>query len=198
MKTIGLTGGIATGKSTVARILREDLNLPVIDADAVSRDVTARGTPGLAWIVESFGSDVLDDDGSLDRLALRNIVQADRNRRKTLEAITHPLISQEIEDRLTALENTGAAVAVVEAALMVETGSHQRYDHLIVVLADPETQLSRLMERSGLSDADARQWVANQMSPSEKAALATVVVHNDGTVDELRRAVLDAWGQIEF
>lgn len=198
MKTIGLTGGIATGKSTVARILREDLNLPVIDADAVSRDVTARGTPGLAWIVESFGSDVLDDDGSLDRLALRNIVQADRNRRKTLEGITHPLISQEIEDRLTALENTGAAVAVVEAALMVETGSHQRYDHLIVVLADPETQLSRLMERSGLSDADARQWVANQMSPSEKAALATVVVHNDGTVDELRRAVLDAWGQIEF
>ena len=198
MKTIGLTGGIASGKSTVARILREDLNLPVIDADQVSRDVTAKGTPGLAWIVEAFGPDVLDDQGGLDRAALRSIVQADRNRRKALEGITHPLIRQEIEDRLTALEASGAAVAVVEAALMIETGSYQHYDHLLVVLADEETQVARLRERRGMDEDSARQWVANQMPGEEKAAVATVVLRNEGSLEQLREAVLEAWGQLEF
>lgn len=198
MKTIGLTGGIASGKSCVARILREDLNLPVIDADQVSRDITAKGTPGLAWIVEAFGPDVLDEAGGLDRAALRGIVQADRNRRKALEGITHPLILQEIENRLTALEKAGAAVAVVEAALMIETGSYQHYDHLIVVVAEPETQLARLVQRSGMPEADARQWVENQMPSEAKAALATVVLHNDGSLEDLRTLVVDAWAELEF
>jgi len=198
MKTIGLTGGIASGKSTVAQILREDLNITVIDADQVSRDVTAKGTPGLAWIVEAFGPDVLDAAGGLDRAALRSIVQADRNRRKSLEGITHPLIRQEIEDRLTALEAAGAAVVVVEAALMIETGSYQHYDRLVVVTAAPETQVARLMERSGMDEEAARQWVDNQMPTADKAALANVVIENDGELEALRDRVLGAWSELEF
>lgn len=198
MVTIGLTGGIACGKSTVAGILRDELNLPVIDADQVSRDITARGTPGLAWIIDAFGEDVLTPDGSLDRGALGAMVRADPHRRKQLEAITHPLIREEIEGRLTALEAAGAAVAVVEAALMIEAGTSSHYDQIVVVSASPEIQKTRLMDRNGWTSEVADQWIANQMSAEQKESYATVVVRNDWDLAALRKAVLTAWGQLEF
>lgn len=198
MITVGLTGGISTGKSTVADILRRELNVPVVDADQVARAVVAPGTDGLARIVEAFGTTVRLPDGSLDRKALGAIVMADPDRRRVLEAITHPLIREEIEARLTALEKTGAAVVVVEAALMVETGSYALYDRLMVVTCDPETQLARLIAREGLAADEARRWIASQLPLSQKEALADVVVRNDGGREDLIRATLEAWAALEF
>jgi dephospho-CoA kinase len=198
MITVGLTGGIATGKSSVAAILREELSLPVIDADQVSRDITARGTPGLAWVVEAFGEDVLNTDGSLDRRALGSLVMSQPHRRKQLEGITHPLIREEIQARLTALERGGAAVAVVEAALLVETGSHEHYDRLLVVTCSPDVQRARLMSRNQYSAEEAERWVEAQMPLEQKEAMATAVIRNDGDLEQLREATLVAWDGLEF
>lgn len=198
MKTVGLTGGIACGKSTVAQVLREDLHVTVIDADQVARDITALGSVGLAWITEAFGSDVLTSDGVLDRKKLGSLVMQRPERRKQLEAITHPLIREEISSRLNALEAAGAAVAVVEAALMVETGSAQLYDHLIVVSASRAAQLARLKSRNGFDGEEAERWVDSQMPMAEKEAAATVVIHNEGSLLALRTATLAAWGQLDF
>ncbi|MED5369906.1 MAG: dephospho-CoA kinase [Myxococcota bacterium] len=198
MITIGLTGGIATGKSTVATILRESLNVPVIDADQVSRDVVALGTPGLAELVSEFGPDILRTDGALDRKKLGEIVVSDKSARRRLERLTHPLIREEIEARLLALNSAGAAVAVVEAALLVETGSYRLYDHLIVVSAAPAVQLARLMARENLSEPQAQQWLDTQLPLERKEAVATVVIRNDGDLQALEAATLAAWETLEF
>lgn len=198
MITIGLTGGIATGKSTVATILRESLNVPVIDADQVSRDVVALGTPGLAELVSEFGPDILRTDGALDRKKLGEIVVSDKSARRRLERLTHPLIREEIEARLLALNSAGAAVAVVEAALLVETGSYRLYDHLIVVSAAPAVQLARLMARENLSEPQAQQWLDTQLPLERKEAVATVVIRNDGDLQDLEAATLAAWETLEF
>lgn len=198
MITIGLTGGIATGKSSVARVLREELNVPVIDADSVSRDVVATGTPGLAALVQAFGSEILTPDGALDRKGLGRLVVADSVARRELEGLTHPLIREEIEARLTALEAGGAAVAVVEAALMVETGSFRFYDHLIVVSCQPEVQLQRLMSRENLSADQAGQWLATQLPLARKEAVATAIIRNDGALEALPALVHAAWASIPY
>ena len=198
MKTVGLTGGIACGKSSVAEILRSELHLTVIDADQVSRDITSEGSVGLAWIVEAFGAEVLAADGTLDRKALGRIVMQREERRRQLEAITHPLIHEEISSRLNALESAGSAVAVVEAALMVETGNYTLYDHVIVVSASRETQVRRLAERNGFGQDEAARWVDSQMPMELKEAVATVVIQNEGDLAALRRATLDAWRQLDF
>lgn len=198
MITIGLTGGIATGKSTVAAILREELNIPVIDADQVSRDVVAAGSPGLADLVQCFGPQILRKDGALDRKALGRLVVGDAQARRKLEGLTHPLIREEIEARLTGLESGGAAVAVVEAALMVETGSFRFYDQLIVVSCQPEVQLKRLMARENLSEEQAKQWLATQLPLARKEAVATCIIRNDGELEALPALVFQAWEQIQY
>ena len=132
MITVGLTGGIASGKSSAARLLRA-WGVPVVDADQVARDVVAPGEPALAGIVARFGAHILQPDGSLDRAALRGIVTADAAERRALEQITHPRIAAAISDWLWDRAAEGEPVAVVEAALMVETGSFRRYDLLLVV-----------------------------------------------------------------
>ena len=198
MITIGLTGGIATGKSTVAQIMREELNVPVIDADQVSRDVVATGTPGLAVLVQAFGPQILRVDGALNRRSLGQLVVGDAVARRQLEGLTHPLIREEIEARLTSLEGGGAAVAVVEAALMVETGSFRFYDQIIVVSCRPEVQLKRLMARENLSEGQAAQWLATQAPLARKEAIATCVIRNDGELKDLPSLVHQAWQQIEY
>ncbi len=198
MKTVGLTGGIACGKSTVARILRDDLHLTVIDADLVSREVTAKGSVGLAWIVDGFGKEILTEEGSLDRKKLGGLIMARPERRKQLEAITHPLIREEISARLSALKAGGAAVAVVEAALMVETGSYMLYDHVIVVTASRETQIERLALRNGFGPEEAARWVDSQMPMDLKVAIASVVIENEGSLPDLRESTLHAWGLLQF
>ena len=195
MKTVGLTGGIAAGKSTVAALLR-DRSVPVLDADRVARDVVAVGTPGLAAVVARFGDDVLLPDGALDRKALGRIVMADPAARRDLEAITHPRIFAGIRDGLARLEADGHPAAVVEAAHMVETGSFRLYDALIVVAASPDVQRERLMAREGMDAATAERWMAAQLPLADKVAHATEAIWNDGDLAALEAAVEQAWARL--
>ena len=196
MKTIGLTGGIATGKSTVARILREALDVPVIDADQVAREIVAPGQPALAEIVTRFGQGVLLADGQLNRRALGAVVMADPEARKALDGITHPRIREAIQRQLRQLAEGDAPAAAVEAALLVETGAYRLYDALLVVSCSPQTQLQRLMSRERMSEEEARLWVQSQLPLAEKERLGTVVIHNDGDDASLRAAVRAAWATL--
>jgi len=195
MRTLGLTGGIACGKSTVATLLR-DRGVPVLDADQVAREVVAPGMPALALVVERFGEGVLKPDGTLDRKALGALVVHDPQARSDLEAITHPAIWMAMEAWLHHQQTEGAAVAVIEAALMVETGSWRRYDALLVVRCRPSTQVARLQATRGMDAATATAWLATQMPVGDKARRATAVIDNDGTLDELAQAVDRAWSTV--
>ncbi len=188
MLTIGLTGGIATGKSTVAGMLRE-AGVPVLDADVISREVVAPGSEGLAELAAAFGPGVLQADGSLDRKALGALVMADEQARKRLEGITHPRIIGTLLERLGALMQAGEPIGVVEAALMVESGSHRNYGELWVVTCAPDTQLARLMARTGFDEATARRWIASQLPLSEKEAVADRLLRNDGDLGALKAQV---------
>ncbi|MEC8422656.1 MAG: dephospho-CoA kinase [Myxococcota bacterium] len=197
MKTVGLTGGIACGKSTVAGLIRRH-GTPVIDADVIARDIVAPGTDGLAAVVSRFGDAVLLADGSLHRSLLREIVAADGNARRDLERITHPRIGAAILGWLDAQAQAGTPVAAVEAALMVETGTHTRYDHLLVVACSPGVQLARLMARDGMSELAAARWLGAQLPVETKVELADAVIWNDGPIEALPAAVHAAWAALGF
>jgi len=195
VQLVGLTGGIATGKSTVARILAT-LGAPVIDADQVARAVVEPGSPALFAIVEAFGPSALRSDGSLDRSAMRSRITHDAAARRRLEAITHPAIRQAIVAEITRLAGEGHPAVVVEAALMVESGSYKMYPHLIVVSADRERQLDRLVRRDGMSPDDAGALISTQASTAEKEAVATHVIRNDGDLAELEAQTRATWAEI--
>lgn len=195
MIVVGLTGGIATGKSTVARMLAAD-GVPVIDADQVARDVVAPGQPALAAIVAAFGSGVVQPDGSLDRAHMRRRIIQDADARRTLESITHPAIRAAIATRLGELRSEGHPAAVVEAALLVETGSHKQYPELIVVTCDPATQLDRVMARDGVTEAEARALISTQLPLAAKEAVATHLLRNDGTTEALHGETRRVWAAI--
>src|SRR6266446_10829666 len=172
MLKVGLTGSIAVGKSFVLGVLAE-LGCRVLDADVTARQVVAPGTPGLKAVVEAFGSEVLRGDGTLDRARLGEIVFAGEAKRKTLNSILHPFIIAAQDDRIrTWQRETPDGVAVVEAALMIESGGYQRFDKLIVVHCRPEVQLQRLMRRNKLSREEAEQRMATQMPQEEKKRYA--------------------------
>ena len=196
MKRIGLTGGIATGKSTVARILRNRFSAPVVDADQVARDIVAPGQPALQEIATHFGEAVLHPDGSLNRAALGQRVMSNAQERSTLNQITHPRIFEAIREQLETFERKGALAAVVEAALMVETGSYKAYDGLIVVNCTREHQMARLMNRNQLSKTDAQKWIDAQMPLSDKRSVADWVIENDGSQESLYESVLAVWREV--
>ncbi len=195
MAVIGLTGGIATGKSTVAKLLREK-GVPVIDADVAARAVVAPGTPGLAALVQSFGSGILSANGELDRAAMRGRITTGPSAKQTLEGITHPAIRLWVAERIATALDAGHANVVVEAALLVETGGYQMYPTLIVVSCNAATQLQRVMARDGQSEAQARAIVATQLPMSQKEAVATHIIRNEGDLDTLRAAVDEVWQAI--
>ncbi|MEO0326357.1 MAG: dephospho-CoA kinase [Myxococcota bacterium] len=196
---VGLTGGIASGKSTVGARLRA-LGVPVVDADALAREVVAPHTPGLAAVVQAFGESVLTAEGELDRKALGALVFADEAARKRLEAITHPRIAAAGQARLAELATHPAPYRVYEAALLVENGLHRAFPALVVVAAREETQLARLRARDGLDEAAARARLAAQLPLADKIAVATDVLHNDGDRATLLAAVdaLDATLRARF
>lgn len=194
MNIIGLTGGIASGKSTVSRIL-ERLGAVVIDADQLAREAVIPGAPAHQAIVATFGGGVLLPDGTIDRKALGSIIFADFSARKRLEAIMHPAIRALAEQRLAELRRSGAPVAVYMAALLVEAGATDRVDEVWVVYVDRETQVRRVMARDGLSRSEAEQRLAAQMSMEEKAARGQVVIDNNGTPEELERRVEEIWAK---
>jgi dephospho-CoA kinase len=188
---VGLTGGIATGKSTVDVVLR-DLGAVIIDADALAREVVEPGEPALAEIAAEFGPTVLGPGGRLDRKALGAIVFADLERRRTLEAMTHPRMRERLLrriDELTAEHFRG--LVFYDAAVLIESGSHLMMDRLVVVIADEPTQIARLMARDGIDRDEALRKIKSQMPLAEKATLADYVIDNSGdsitTEAEVRR-----------
>ncbi|HKA88269.1 MAG TPA: dephospho-CoA kinase [Haliangiales bacterium] len=191
-RIIGLTGGIASGKSTVARMLAE-LGAPVVDADALARRVVEPGQPAFDDIVAEYGRDVLLPDGAIDRKKLADIVFGDDARRRRLNAITHPRIAAASRAEVAAHAAAGANVVIYEAALLVENGIHRTLDGLIVVACSPEEQLRRLMARDGLDEAAARARIAAQLPLAEKLAAATFVVDTSGPFDDTRRQVERVW-----
>jgi dephospho-CoA kinase len=192
---VGLTGGIATGKSTVGQMLR-DLGVPVLDADLAARHVVEPGDATLSELVSAFGPDILDPSGRLDRAAMRARIVADPQAKRTLERITHPAIRARIGTELAKLASEGHAIAVVEAALLIESGGYKAYPDLIVVTCDPEEQVRRVMSRDGQSEPQARGIIHTQMSMAEKATYATHVIRNDGDLQTLRHRTEAVWAGI--
>ncbi|HEX6211591.1 MAG TPA: dephospho-CoA kinase [Methylomirabilota bacterium] len=176
---VGLTGGLATGKSTVSDILRS-LGCIVLDADALAREVVQPGEPALAAIAREFGPDVLQPDGTLDRKRLGAIVFADPARRKRLEGITHPAIRDRYQARLIELQAQGFdGIVIWDAPVMIESGGYRDVDRLIVVVTDEATQRARALARDG-DRADAERKIASQMPLADKARLADYVIDNSG------------------
>ena len=192
MLVVGLTGGIGSGKSTVAAELAH-LGVPVIDADAVARRCVAPGTTALAAIVDRFGREVLRADGELDRPALAAIVFSDGSARRDLEAITHPCIREGIDADLAALSGSASPpdLVVVEHPLLIETGSHARVDRVVVVEAPVEQRVSRLVSERGMDEADARARISAQTDDAARRAVADRVIINDGDLSALRGTVRD-------
>jgi dephospho-CoA kinase len=190
---VGLTGGVASGKSTVTAILRE-LGAVVIDADQLARDVVEPGTPGLAAVVREFGDSILTDEGALDRPALGAIVFTNPDARRRLESILHPLIrarAAEIEDAAEP-----GALVVHDIPLLVETGQANQFDAVLVVDVPVETQVERLLRERGWSREDAEARVAAQADREERRAAASYVIDNTGTREDLRDRVTEVFAEL--
>ncbi|MFF1255863.1 MULTISPECIES: dephospho-CoA kinase [unclassified Streptomyces] len=193
MLKVGLTGGIGAGKSEVSRLLVEH-GAVLIDADRIAREVVEPGTPGLAAVVEAFGSDVLAPDGSLDRPALGAIVFADADRLAVLNSIVHPLVGARSAELEAAA--TGDSVVVHDVPLLAENGLAPLYDVVVVVDASPETQLDRLVRLRGMSEEDARARMAAQATRDKRLEIADIVIDNDVPLDELHRRVGAVWADL--
>lgn len=189
MLRIGLTGGIGSGKSTVAKLLVER-GAVLIDADRIAREVVAPGTPGLAAVVDVFGDGVLTADGALDRPALAALVFADPQARARLDALVHPLVRARSAELLA--EVPDGAVVVNDVPLLVETGQAASYDLVLVVEAGTETRVARLVGR-GLTEDDARARIGAQATDEQRRAVADVVLDNTGTPEELAAQVDRFW-----
>ncbi|HTO77812.1 MAG TPA: dephospho-CoA kinase [Thermoanaerobaculia bacterium] len=187
MLRVGLTGGLASGKSTVARMLREE-GAVVFDADEIVRGLYAPGSAGEAAARDLFGGEVLDGAGRVDRAKIAGIVFADPARRHALEARIHPLVAAERDRLFREAERHGAAVAVGEASQLLEAKSERDYDRILLVVA-PEAERLRRWEEKGGDVEDARRRMASQLAPSEAFDRADDVLVNDGSVEELRRRV---------
>lgn len=193
MKLVGLTGGIASGKSTVAAILRR-LGATIINADALSREVVQPEQEAWNEIIKTFGPDILQEDKTLDRRKLRKIVFDNPEARKKLEAIIHPRVRALAERRISELAAAGSSVIVYEVPLLFEAQIHLWLRPVILVACDLETQKKRLLERDHLTELEAQQHLDAQMSLEEKRKLADYLIENDGTLEKLEqdvRAVLE-------
>jgi dephospho-CoA kinase len=186
MLKVGLTGSIAVGKSFVLGVLSE-LGCRILDADRTAREVAAPGTPGLAAVVTSFGSEILREDGALDRARLGAIVFSDEEKRRLLNSILHPFIIAAQDDQIRRWETEDAGgIAVVDAALMIESGGYRRFDKLIVVHCRPDVQLERLISRDRLSPDEAERRIAAQMSQEEKMKHADFLINTSESFDSAR------------
>lgn len=194
MVLVGLTGGIASGKSTVSQRFSEVYGFPVIDADKVARAVVEPGQPALAEIEAHFGSDVIGDDGALDRPVLGRIVFADDEQRQVLNDITHPRIAEEMGHRIQEFVDHDGPV-VVDSPLLVEMGHSGMYPVIVVVATSPETQHRRLVGMRDMDPEEAWGRINSQAPLQDKLDVATHVIHNDGTLDDLL-AQIDAVAQV--
>jgi dephospho-CoA kinase len=191
---VGLTGGIGSGKSTVARLL-EKRGAVVFDADLLAREAVEPGTPGHATVIERFGADVLAPGGELDREALASIVFADPAARRDLEQIVHPEVRRLFAEGSEAYRDTDRVV-VFSAPLLVETGMHTAFEVLVVVSATVATQIERLMRQRGMSEPSIRARIDAQAPLEDKAAAADFLIDNEGSLDELESQVEQLWNDL--
>ena len=183
MKIIGLTGGIASGKSTVATELRKQ-NVPVFDADEVSRNAVAKGSKGLALVAEAFGAEYLTADGEMDRAKISQLVFSDKEALKTLEGILHKIVWDEAEAFLAEAREQKEKLAVLDVPLLIETKWHERVDFVWLVAVSKEQQIKRAMIRSGMTEEEVKARIAAQMSLEDKKKFANVVLDNSGALEE--------------
>lgn len=188
MDVYGLTGGIGSGKSTVAELL-EDYGIPVVSADELSRVVVAKGSDGLEAVVQCFGAEVLDDNGELDRRKMAAMVFEDPAKRRALESILHPRIRERFEQVLDALEKAGHEVAVYEVPLLFEKNLQGEMKAVILVTADERVRIDRVVHRDGVTEAEVLARMATQLDETTKRKRADYVIENNGSMDELRREV---------
>ncbi|WP_405967024.1 dephospho-CoA kinase [Streptomyces sp. NBC_00015] len=193
MLTVGLTGGIGAGKSEVSRLLVE-CGAVLIDADRIAREVVAPGTPGLAAVVDAFGTDVLAPDGSLDRPRLGSVVFADPAKLALLNSIVHPLVGARSRELEAAAPDD--AVVVHDVPLLTENALGSLYDVVVVVDVPPETQLDRLVRFRGMTQQDARARMAAQATRDERREIADIVIDNDVPLAALHRRVKDVWADL--
>jgi dephospho-CoA kinase len=189
MLKVGLTGSIAVGKSYVCACFR-DLGCHVLDADLTAREVVAPGTPGLARIVEAFGDEILLDDGSLNRKHLGSIVFADEKKRLLLNSIVHPLVIEAQDKWLRDVEAKDPdGIAIIDAALMIESGGYKRFNKLIVVWCKPDIQLQRLISRDGLTPEEALERINSQLPQEEKKRYADYLIDTSDGYEDTRKQV---------
>ena len=197
MLKVGLTGSIAVGKSFVLDILRE-LGARTIDADVVAREVVEPGTAGLKAVVDEFGAEILKPDGALNRPALGSIVFADEAKRQKLNSILHPFIIARQDEVMREWENeTPDAIAVVDAALMIESGGYKRFDKLIVVHCHPEVQLERLIKRDNISREEAERRINAQMPQEEKKRYADYLIDTSAGFESTRQQTAVIWHKLQ-
>ncbi len=188
MDVYGLTGGIGAGKSAVAELL-EEYGIPVVSADELSRMVVAKGSDGLRQVVDAFGQQIMDANGELDRRVMAQIVFQNPTKRRQLESILHPLIRDRYETVLDALEKGGHVVTVYEVPLLFEKNLQGEMKAVILVTASERNRVARVRARDGMTESEVRARIAAQMDEDEKRKRADYVVHNDGSLDDLRREV---------
>lgn len=188
MSVYGLTGGIGAGKSTVANMFQES-GIPVVLADDVGREVASKGSDGLAEIVRSFGPDVLDGNGELDRRKLGTLIFNDPDRRRELEGILHPRVRDQSRELFSQLEQAGNQIVVYESALLYETQRHTEMRGVILVTASEEQRIARVRSRDGSEEEAVRQRIKAQMDDEEKRGLADYIIENNEDLQALRREV---------
>ena len=198
MLKVGLTGSIAVGKSYVCEVLSE-LGCFVLDADLTARDVVKAGTKGLQLITDKFGVDVLQPSGELDRARLGAIVFADAEKRQLLNSIVHPLVIESQNEWLAEKEaENSQGIAVIDAALMIESGGYERFEKLIVVWCEAETQIARLMTRNNLNRDEATLRISAQMPQEEKKSYADFLIETTGGFEETRRQTIEIFEQLKL
>jgi dephospho-CoA kinase len=195
MKVIGLTGGIGSGKSAVARFLAE-LGAEVIDLDKVGNEALKKGSGAYKKAIREFGASLLDNNGEIDRAKLGKIVFSDREALKRLNQIVHPEIDKMVDEKIREYRIRGVKVLVLEAAVMLEAARARQADEIWVTVAKEKTVLERLRERSGYSEEDTKARIRSQMTNEERIKQADVVINNDGTLDELKAKVKTKWEKL--
>lgn len=195
MKVIGLTGGIASGKSTIANLLRS-LGAPVFDADAESRSMVAKGSAALAEIAQTFGTEYLLPDGELNRAKMAELVFNDKEALKKLEGIIHKNVYAAAQNFLADCRAENKPAAVLDVPLLIECGWHKNVDEVWLVAVDSETQIERAMERSKMTREEVKARIAAQMTLEEKRAYADFVIDNSGPLEAAQKTVTEAWRRL--
>ncbi|PEJ57850.1 dephospho-CoA kinase [Bacillus sp. AFS002410] len=194
-KIFGLTGSIASGKSTVSNFLKE-LNVPIVDADVIAKEVVEIGQPAYEMIKEAFGSEILLESGEINRPLLGSIIFNNKEKRLQLNGIVHPEVRREMKEQADKYINQGEPLVILDIPLLYEGNSIELVEKVIVVTVSEENQLKRLMDRNGLSKEDARLRIASQIPVKEKAARADYVIDNNGDLEDTKRQVKDLLNKI--